>query len=163
MMERPVFVEAQGMQSKVNDHLIRQFKSCAGKGGAVLLGVQGGRASEGADYPGKEMETAIVVGVPYAQPTPRVEAQISFYERQFPRHGRDYGYVWPALRKASQAAGRPIRSLEDRGAIILLDYRFATTYCRLYLPLWIRENLKIISDEDGAIAREVSPFFTIPH
>jgi len=158
-VEKKFFTEKQGMTSRDNDSLIKQFKSYAEKGGAVLLGVQGGRASEGADYPGKQMETVVVVGVPYAQPSPKVEAQIKYYDTQFPGCGREYGYVWPALRKASQAAGRPIRSLEDRGAIIFMDYRFSTAYCRRYLPIWIRENLKTLPDKSGAIAKELTSFF----
>jgi DNA excision repair protein ERCC-2 len=157
--EKKFFVENRGMISKENDQLIKQFKSTSEKG-AVLLGVEGGRASEGADYPGKQMETVVVVGVPYAYPSPRINAQIQYYEEQFPGHGREYGYIWPALRKASQAAGRPIRSLEDRGAIIFMDYRFSTAYCRNYLPRWIRKNLKTLPDEDGAIAKELILFFS---
>jgi len=155
------FIEKKGMSSRDNDLLIRHFKSYADKGGAVLFGVQGGRASEGADYPGKQMETVVVVGVPYAQPSPKVEAQIKYYDTKFPGHGREYGYVYPALRKASQAAGRPIRSLDDRGAIIFMDYRFSTAYCRRYLPVWIRENLKTLPDEAGVIAKELMSFFSL--
>ncbi len=157
--DKKFFVEHRGMMSKENEQLIKQFKSYAEKDGAILLGVEGGRASEGTDYPGKQMETVIIVGVPYAHPSPRVKAQIQYYEKKFPGHGREYGYAWPALRKASQAAGRPIRSLDDRGAIIFMDYRFSTAYCRNYLPRWIRKNLKTLPDEDGAIAKELILFF----
>lgn len=159
---KKLFVEHQGMSSRENDLLIKQFKSHAEKGGAVLLGVEGGRASEGADYPGRQMETVVVVGVPYAQPAPRVNAQIQYYETKFPRHGREYGYVLPALRRASQAAGRPVRSLEDKGAIVFLDYRFATKYCLRFIPRWIRRGIKTLPDEDGSIARELMLFFGFP-
>ena len=80
------------------------------------------------------MNSVVVVGVPYAEPTPRVKAQIDYNERRFPGFGREYGYVLPAMKKASQAAGRPIRTLEDRGVIIFLDYRYSTAYCRGFLP-----------------------------
>jgi len=159
VVDRELFIERQGMSSRENALLIKRFKSYAERGGAVFLGVEGGRASEGTDYPGKEMETVVVVGVPYAHPSPRIKAQIQYYENQFPGHGREYGYIWPALRRASQAAGRPIRSLEDRGAIILMDYRFTTAYCLRYLPSWIRRNLRVLPDEDGAIAKELMLFF----
>ncbi len=162
VMDRKLFVEHQGMSSRENDSLIERFKSYAGRGGAVLLGVEGGRASEGADYPRKQMETVIIVGVPYAQPSTRVDAQIRYYEAQFPGHGREYGYVWPALRRASQAAGRPIRGLDDRGAIVFLDYRFSTRYCQRFLPLWIRRNIKTLPDGDGDIARELILFYGFP-
>jgi Rad3-related DNA helicase len=68
----------------------------------------------------------------------------------------------PAMKKAAQAAGRPIRTLEDRAALVFLDHRFATGRCQNYLPSWIRDNLKILPDEDGAIGRELSIFFKKP-
>jgi DNA excision repair protein ERCC-2 len=158
-MEKPLFNEHRGMKSKENERLVRKFKSYAKRGGAVLLGVQGGRSSEGADYPGDEMNSVVVVGVPYAEPTPKVKAQIQYYERRFPDHGREYGYVVPALKRAAQAAGRPIRALEDRGAIIFLDHRFATPYCQHYLPTWIKRGLKTLPDEDHAITNELKKFY----
>lgn len=159
VVQKPVFAEYRGMTSRENDLLVSKFKSYAKQGGAVLLGVQGGRSSEGADYPGDQMNSVVVVGVPYAEPTPRIKAQIRYYEKCFPGHGREYGYVLPALKKASQAAGRPIRTLKDRGAIIFLDYRFATKYCRQFLPTWIRRGMKTLPDEDGAIAQELLLFY----
>jgi DNA excision repair protein ERCC-2 len=105
------------------------------------------------------MNSVVVVGVPYAEPTPRVKAQIEYYEKRFPKLGREYGYILPAMKKASQAAGRPIRTLEDRGAIIFLDYRFATNYCRSFLPLWVRNGLKLLPNRDGVLASELQAFF----
>jgi len=157
---KPVFRERRGMKSKENEFLIKRFKSCAqGDDGAVLLGVQGGRSSEGADYPGDQMNAVVVVGVPYAEPTPKVKAQIDYYEKRFPRFGREYGYVLPALKKAAQAAGRPIRTLEDRGAIVFLDYRYATAYCQRFLPLWIRRGMKMLPDKEELITQELTAFF----
>jgi DNA excision repair protein ERCC-2 len=159
MSDKPILHERRSMSSRENDRLIAKFKSYSKRGGAVLLGVQGGRSSEGADYPGDQMNSVVIVGVPYAEPTPKVSAQIKYYENCFPGRGREYGYVIPALKKAAQAAGRPIRTLDDRGAIIFLDYRFATKYCQSFLPLWIRKGIKTLPDEDGAIAKELIPFY----
>ena len=158
-LDKPLLHEHRGMKSKENERLVSKFKSYAKRGGAVLLGVQGGRSSEGADYPGDQMNSVAVVGVPYAEPTPKVKAQIEYYERCFPGHGREYGYVVPALKRAAQAAGRPIRTLEDRGAIIFLDQRFTTQYCQNYLPVWIRSGLKTLSDEEKALANELTKFY----
>jgi len=159
--DKPLFCEHRRMSSQENNRLIKRFKSFAkrGGGGAVLLGVQGGRSSEGVDYPGDEMNSVVVVGVPYAEPTARVKSQIRYFEECFPGRGREYGYMLPALKKASQAAGRPIRTLNDRGAVIFLDYRFATQHCRRFLPFWIRRDMKTLPDEDGSIARELILFF----
>jgi DNA excision repair protein ERCC-2 len=156
---KPLFHERKGMTSKANEKMVQDFKACGDKGGAVFLGVQGGRTSEGVDFPGNQMNSVVVVGVPYAEPTPRIKAQIEYYEKCFPCFGREYGYVLPAMKKASQAAGRPIRTLEDRGAIVFLDFRFATNYCKNFLPSWITNGMKILPDKKDTLATEVSNFF----
>lgn len=156
---KPVFHERRGMTSKANEKMVQDFKVCGDKGGAVFLGVQGGRTSEGVDFPGNQMNSVIVVGVPYAEPTPRVKAQIDYYEQCFPRLGREYGYILPAMKKASQAAGRPIRTLEDRGAIVFLDYRFSTAYCKSFLPSWITNGMKVLPDQKDVLSSEVANFF----
>jgi len=160
-LEKTLLSEHRGMKSRENERVINKFKSYAKRGGAVLLGVQGGRSSEGADYPGDEMNAVAVVGVPYAEPTPKVNAQIRYFDQRFIGHGREYGYVVPALKKAAQAAGRPIRTLEDRGAIIFLDHRFATPYCQHYLPVWLRRGMKTLPDQDNAVAKELTGFYNI--
>jgi DNA excision repair protein ERCC-2 len=160
-LDKPLFHERRGMSSKANEKMVAEFKACGERDGAVFLGVQGGRTSEGVDFPGNQMNSVIIVGVPYAEPTPRVKAQISYYEKCFPKLGREYGYVLPAMKKASQAAGRPIRTLEDRGAIVFLDYRFATNYCRSFLPSWISNGLKVLPYEDKVLAREIHGFFKL--
>jgi DNA excision repair protein ERCC-2 len=158
-LDKPLLSEARGMSSKTNEKIVSQFKAFAERDGAVFLGVQGGRTSEGVDFPGNQMNSVVIVGVPYAEPTPRVKAQIEYYEKCFPKLGREYGYVLPAMKKASQAAGRPIRTLDDKAAIVFLDYRFATSYCRGFLPLWVRNDMKVLPDVDERLACEIQGFF----
>jgi len=158
-LQKPFFHERRDMTSKANEKIVQDFKGFGGKGGAVFLGVQGGRTSEGVDFPGNQMNSVVVVGVPYAEPTPRVKALIEYYEKRFPGFGREYGYILPAMKKASQAAGRPIRTLDDMGAIIFLDYRFSTSYCRNFLPSWISERMKTLPNENGILAQEIKSFF----
>jgi DNA excision repair protein ERCC-2 len=160
-LDKPLYKEERGMTSKQNDKLVSDFKACGNKTGAVFLGALGGRTSEGVDFPGDQMNSVIIVGVPYAEPTPRVKAQIDYYEKCFPSFGREYGYVLPAMKKASQAAGRPVRTLDDRGVIIFLDSRYATGYCRNFLPSWVNDKMKMLPDQDGALAKEVKTFFNI--
>ncbi|MGA3059995.1 MAG: helicase C-terminal domain-containing protein [Candidatus Bathyarchaeia archaeon] len=160
-LSKPLFHEKREMTSEQNEKMVSNFKECGNRNGAVFLGVQGGRTSEGVDFPGNQMNSVAVVGIPYAEPTPRVKAQIDYYEKCFPGLGREYGYVLPAMKKASQAAGRPIRTLDDRGAIVFLDYRFATNYCRSFLPLWISKGMKTLPNEKNVLANEISNFFKI--
>jgi DNA excision repair protein ERCC-2 len=159
-LEKPLFFERRGMTSKANEKLVTEFKEHALTGGAVFLGVQGGRTSEGVDFPGNQMNSVIIIGVPYAEPTPRVKAQIAYYEKEFPTHGREYGYLLPAMKKASQCAGRPVRTLEDRGAIVFLDHRFASQYCRNFLPSWVLREFKVLPAKDGLLTQEIQRFFS---
>jgi len=157
---KPLYCEKSGMTSKANEKLVQDFKVCGDRGGAVFLGVQGGRTSEGVDFPGNQMNSVLVVGVPYAEPTPRVRAQIDYYERCFPGRGREYGYTLPAMKKSTQAAGRPIRTLEDKGAIVFLDYRFGSAYCKSFIPSWITNGMKTLPDKPGVLGDEVRAFFS---
>jgi DNA excision repair protein ERCC-2 len=160
MPNRELFIEKPKLTSSENDSLIQKFKRKA-HDGAMLLGVLGGRNSEGEDYPGNEMETVVIVGVPYARPTPKETTRIAYFESQFPRKGRLYGYQLPALRSASQAAGRSVRKLEDRGAIVFLDDRYATPFCKRLLPNWIKENLRGSKDADGVLYTHLKNFYSI--
>lgn len=158
---KPLYYERRGMTSKANEKLVSDFKACGNRGGAVFLGVQGGRTSEGVDFPGNQMNSVVVVGVPYAEPTPRVKAQIDYYDKRFPGLGREYGYILPAMKKASQAAGRPIRTLDDKGAIVFLDFRFSTNYCKSFLPSWVTSGMRLFPDKKDVLAGEVSNFFKL--
>lgn len=158
-LEKKLFLEEQGMKSSENDKMINEFKSRATGKGAVLLGVQGGRNSEGGDFPGETMECVVVVGVPYAKPMPRIDALIAYYDRRFNNRGRDYAYVLPAVTRATQAAGRPVRRLNDRGAIVLLDQRFATPYLRRFLPSWLEEVTTVIPNSPEMLSNRISEFF----
>jgi len=162
LIQKPLFVEEPESTSTMNDALIELFRRSASNCGGVLLGVQGGRNSEGLDLPGDLLSTVVVVGVPYARPTPRVTASIEYYEGKFPRRGKEYGYNIPAVRKASQAAGRAFRSVDDRGVVVFLDHRFARPPCSTLLPSWIHESCEVLPDEDGLISRELERFYGSP-
>ncbi len=139
---KPLLVEKQGASSRENDVLVAKFKAYSRRDGAVLLGVMGGRNSEGQDYSGDEMNGVVLVGIPYARPTPRVQAQIRYFERKFPGKGRYYGYFLPAHRKLVQAAGRVHRSSEERGSIIVLDRRLLWSSIKKDLPDWLAESVR---------------------
>ena len=55
----------------------------------------------------------------------------------FDRKGMDgfaYAYQYPGMNKVLQAAGRVIRTSEDRGVILLLDERFYDRRCQETFP-----------------------------
>ena len=158
-LSKPLYIAHQGMSSLENDKLIDDFKKESKRRGAVLISVLGGRSSEGSDYPGAEMQSVVVVGIPYARPSPSISASIEYLESQFPTKGREFGYNIPALTRASQAAGRPIRSLEDYGVIVLMDYRFIRHYYKKHLPNWLKENLHLVQAESNLIEEKVEKFY----
>ena len=50
--------------------------------------------------------------------------------------GYDYTYLYPGLHKVIQAAGRVIRTREDRGVVYLIDDRYTRREVRELLPKW---------------------------
>lgn len=93
--------------------------------GAVLFAVSGGRISEGLDFPGKELELAIIVGVPFSRPSAKQDALVNYYQNRYGK-GWDMAVKVPAMRKMRQAIGRLIRSEFDRGMAVILDRRVAS-------------------------------------
>ena len=69
--------------------MLKNFKSVSSPQyeGGVLLGVCGGRNSEGEDYPGDYMNSVIIAGFPYQLPTPLLKAKIKYYNRVFEGQG----------------------------------------------------------------------------
>jgi DNA excision repair protein ERCC-2 len=154
---KKLFIEEQGLSASENNLMVDNFKTMASDGGAVLLGVCGGRNSEGEDYPGNHMNSVIIAGFPYHLPTPRVDAKIKYYDKVFNKQGWNFAYLYPAVQRANQASGRPIRKITDKGAIIFMDSRFKTKY--KWISEWVRNELKIIPDKPKAIYQALNPFW----
>ncbi len=95
-----------------------------GPEGGVLLGVTGGRISEGVDFPDDQLEAVVLVGLPFPKPTARREALRTYLDLTT-GHGWEYCVLAPAQQAMLQALGRLIRSENDRGIGILLDHRAA--------------------------------------
>ena len=129
LVERPDWDKAR------RDATIQALRLARADGGALLLGVQGGSLSEGVDYEDNLLSAVVVVGLPLGPPSVEVEALKDYYMKKFgPERGYEYAYVFPAVNKVLQAAGRPIRSERDRAAIVLLEGRFTTPRYARCLP-----------------------------
>lgn len=101
----------------------------------ILLAVQGGSFSEGMDYESNTLKAIIVVGLPLSPPTLEVKMIEGYYVQKYGAEtGKNYGYLYPAITKVLQAAGRGIRSEQDRCIIVLMDYRFAQYPYKKCLP-----------------------------
>lgn len=125
--------------------------------GVVVLAVQGGSLSEGIDLPGEALIGCIVVGPPL--PPFDLERQLvkEHFDRRFGR-GEHYAYTFPAMAKAVQAAGRVIRSAEDRGLIVFLDGRFLEeAYAQCFPGEWFQESPR--EAVSGSILADVRRFW----
>lgn len=147
-LKRKIFVERRNMRGDEAREVLEKFKKCAtANTKGVLIGVMGGRFAEGADFPGKELEGVFLVGIPFEKPTVRVREYIKYYQELYGEDkGYFYSYVLPALRRASQAIGRALRSIDDRAMIVCGDYRYLN-YLDL-LPSYVKDNLKRASSEE---------------
>lgn len=89
----------------------------------VAFCVLGGVFSEGIDLKNDSLIGAIVVGTGLPMVCTEREILKAFYDELCSR-GFDYAYRYPGMNKVQQAAGRVIRTDDDEGVIMLLDYRF---------------------------------------
>jgi len=122
-ISKELLIETQEMKKEERKYLYNRLIALNDNNGGILMGVQAGSLSEGVDYPDNLLNSVIVVGLPLEKPDLEIKALMDFYDFKFNR-GWDYGYIYPAMSRALQAAGRCIRSETDRGAIILMDERF---------------------------------------
>ncbi|VVB98008.1 ATP-dependent DNA helicase [uncultured archaeon] len=125
----PKFVQNERMPPRELHKLAKDFSSQGG----MLIGVQGGSLSEGLDYSNGEIKTAVVVGIALEEMSLEVKSLIDYYQEKFGK-GWEYAYIYPAVTRALQAAGRAIRKDEDKAAIIYLDERFNWQNYRKLFP-----------------------------
>lgn len=127
----PLHVQTQSMLDSQRADFLRRF---TGDGGPVLgLCVLGGVFAEGIDLPGLSLIGVCVVGVGLPMVNPRQEKLRGLYDDLFD-NGFNLAYRYPGMHKVLQAAGRVIRSGEDRGVVLLLDERYRQGAYQQLLP-----------------------------
>jgi predicted DnaQ family exonuclease/DinG family helicase len=111
---------AQGI-SGTRQNILEQFKQNQRR---ILLGTDS--FWEGIDVPGEACEIVVIVRLPFPVPThPLTQAITSRIERI--KGESFFSYSVPeAVIKFRQGAGRLIRTIDDRGALIVLDNRILT-------------------------------------
>ena len=124
----------------------------------LVFAAQGGVFAEGVDYPGDMAIGAFVVGAPLPTFDLERERMREYYERRW-EAGFDFAYVYPAMARAVQAAGRVIRSETERGLIVLMDDRFLEPGFAKAMPKdWFDESPRELVSE--AILADVSRFWS---
>lgn len=99
----------------------------------VALCVLGGMFSEGIDLKAERLEGAVVVGTGLPMVCTEQEILRQYFD-ELGERGFDYAYQYPGMNKVMQAAGRVIRTAEDRGVILLLDDRFLREEVQALFP-----------------------------
>jgi DNA excision repair protein ERCC-2 len=124
-MNRKVLREQRYMNKEDKEKFVDKFKSTGAfdDKAKVLFAITSGSFAEGLDLPNKALEMVIVVGLPLAVPDTFTKAVIKHFDKKFGQ-GQMYGYIYPAMSKIIQAAGRCIRSEQDKGIVMLMDNRF---------------------------------------
>ncbi len=153
--DQPTLCQESAMDEGKRAEFLAQFQKSDGRpllGFAVLGGVFG----EGVDLTGESLIGAAIVSPGLPQVGPRQE-QLRDYFEQTRGSGFDYAYRFPGMNKVLQAAGRVIRTPEDRGVVLLIDDRFlAPDTRRLMPPHW--EQLKTV-DSAQALTAELAAFW----
>ena len=130
----PMWTQTRRMDEVARDEFLARFVP-EGKG--IGFAVLGGAFAEGIDLPGQRLIGAFIatLGLPQVNP---VNEQIKqrMADNFGVRQAYDYTYLYPGIQKVVQAAGRVIRTTQDRGVIFLMDDRFARPEVKRLLPAW---------------------------
>ena len=116
-----LWLQSRGMAEAERRAFLEQFtEHSQGIGFAVL----GGAFGEGIDLPGARLIGAFIatLGLPQLNP---VNEQMKQRMGAIFGAGYDCTYLYPGIQKVVQAAGRVIRSQQDKGVVMLIDDRFA--------------------------------------
>lgn len=127
-------LQSSNMTEQEREEFLEAFQENSAK---TLIGfcVMGGIFSEGIDLTGERLIGAAIVGTGLPQVGCEREILKNYYDEKA-QNGFAYAYRYPGMNKVLQAAGRVIRTKEDRGVVLLLDERFLQ---REYLELFPQE------------------------
>ncbi len=148
-----VHVQTRDMSESERTEYISEFTEARNES-MVAFVAMGGVFSEGIDLPGDRLIGAAIVGVGLPQLCFEREALKALYDEES-ENGYATAYVYPGIGKCLQAAGRVIRTENDRGAVLFIDDRYyQKEYARL-LP----KNYRMKSLSPGDIAPTIREFW----
>ena len=129
--------QSSNMSEEEREEFLLSFKEEPKESFAGLC-VMGGIFSEGIDLKEERLIGAIIIGTGLPQVNPEQEILKEYFDEQG-EGGFDYAYQYPGMNKVMQAAGRVIRTVNDKGVIALLDDRFLLPeYVALFPREWER-------------------------
>ena len=129
-----ILVQMPEMREREREEFLETFSEETDKS-VIGCCVMGGIFSEGIDLKEECLIGAVVVGTGIPMVCHERELFKDYYEEK-KGDGFSYAYLYPAVNKVFQAGGRVIRTINDKGAILLLDERFMQ---KQYQDLFPRE------------------------
>ncbi len=140
-----IILQKSHMSPEERDAFLAEFSPEEKEESLLAFCVMGGIFSEGIDL----KEDALIGAAVYGTGIPQVDIErkiLQEYYDQEEKMGFAYAYQYPGMNKVLQAAGRVIRTIHDRGVILLMDERFLRyDYRRLFPREWAsfkKVNLK---------------------
>ena len=155
--EIELVLQAPGMTEAEREEFLARFSDDEpARSPLVGFVVMGGIFGEGIDLEGKRLTGAVIVGV--GLPGISLENElIRAYFNLLDGTGFEFAYLYPGITRVLQAAGRVIRSETDKGAVLLMDERYATARYRRLLPAhWRPIRIKWQND----ITQTLAAFWT---
>ena len=135
-----ILVQKSGMSEGEREEFLLAFQE---ERDETLLAfcIMGGIFGEGIDLKNEQLIGVAVVGTGLPQVNYEREILKNYYDDRG-ENGFDYSFRFPGMNKVLQAAGRVIRTTEDRGVILLLDERFLQVdYQSLYPREWTNRKI----------------------
>ena len=120
--EMELVIQQKHMDEEERENFLRAFEMGREKS-LIGFGVLGGIFSEGIDLTNEKLIGTLIIGTGLPQVCNEREILRSYFDQKG-LYGFDYAYRYPGMNKVLQAAGRVIRTEDDRGVILLLDERF---------------------------------------
>ncbi len=117
-----LLVQSSRMDEGEKEAFLEEFNG-ERKDTLVAFCVMGGIFSEGIDLKEDRLIGVMVVGTGLPMVCTEQEILRNYFDQKNGR-GFDYAFQYPGMNKVMQAAGRVIRTMEDRGIILLMDDRF---------------------------------------
>ena len=120
--EMELVIQQKHMDEEERENFLRALETGREKS-LIGFGVLGGIFSEGIDLTNEKLIGTLIIGTGLPQVCNEREILKSYFDQKG-LYGFDYAYRYPGMNKVLQAAGRVIRTEDDRGVILLLDERF---------------------------------------
>ena len=141
-----IITQSRFMKESDKQSFLENFKTESEKTTVGLL-VLGGVFSEGIDLVGDRLIGAIIISVGLPQLNFERDRLKDYFNQDDvdSQLGFLYAYTYPGINKVLQAAGRVIRTENDRGFILYIDSRFRQTPYRTIINELYPDKIEIIS------------------